>query len=86
MHILQAITTKSFGPTNHSQARVSAKCSGQRIMLPWRHEWSHEKNHMRAAEELMIRMKWDRTHQLVGGGLPDDSGYCWVQISKEITL
>jgi hypothetical protein len=80
--ILQAIITKRHNGGASGATRVSAKCAAQRIWLPWNHALNVEDNHRVVAEELQRRMKWDDKHELVGGGMPDDSGYCWVQVPK----
>lgn len=56
---MQAIQTKYHGPTNSSGARISAKCSAKRIVLPWDHSLDADGNHKSAAAELIKRLDWD---------------------------
>lgn len=74
--ILQAIVTKFIGPTTHRGSRVKATAAAGHTILTWDSHWNPEQNHARVALKLAFRMKWNGKY--VGGGMPDKSGYCWV--------
>lgn len=73
----QAITTRYAGPTDSRGSRVIARCQAKRITVPWDHALDAEANHTAAALELARQLGWDG--EWLGGGLPDDSGYAFVQ-------
>lgn len=82
MHnIRQAITTKFIGPTNVRGSRVKAKASAGSITLNWDHALNVETNHARAAQALADKYNWNG--QWFQGGMPDDSGYCFVQVADK---
>lgn len=74
----QAIVTKWLGPTNHKGSRVKATCAAGSITLAWQHAFGQEDNHLRAARALADKLEWEC--QLIGGGLPDNSGNCYVVV------
>jgi hypothetical protein len=90
---MQAIVTKYVGPGNVRGARIIAKCEAGRVSIPYPHELSGEAVHRAAAvalcdkldAEAVTRRKgaeperrfWDPA-ELIGGGLPNDAGYCFV--------
>ena len=76
----QAITTKYSGPTNSSGARVIAKCEARKIIVPWDHALDAGENHAAAALELMGKLGWSSSNDLVMGGTGD--GYVFVQVPK----
>lgn len=78
--ILQAIVTKFIGPTDRRGSRVKATASAGCITLSWDHAWNSEQNHARAALALAAKMNWDGKY--VGGGMPNDSGYAWVNAGE----
>ena len=51
--MLQAITTKYFGPTNTRGARVKASCSRGSITVSRNHALSIEENHAEAKKALV---------------------------------
>lgn len=79
----QAIVTKYLGPTNHRGARIVAKAQAGRLAVPWEDAWDVDANHAYAARMLAERYGWTEHSTLAGGALPDDTGYCFVLISKE---
>ena len=76
----QAITTKFAGPTDTQGSRVIARCQAKRLIVPWGDELSVEKNHELAAELLAESLGWLDGWHLVGGALPDGTGYCFVLV------
>lgn len=90
--MMRAITTKYFGYTNRISSRVKATASAREsysdgTVYPERaltreYEYdqglSTEQNHCRAAKALAEKLNW---HGLwVAGGLPDNSGNCYVRL------
>jgi hypothetical protein len=90
---MQAIVTKYYGPGNVQGSRVVAKCDAGRVSIPYRHELSGEEVHRAAAVALCDKLNaearkrhpeagdaytpWNPA-ELVGGALPNDSGYAFV--------
>lgn len=79
----QAITTRYSGPTASGRGSVIiARCHGGRITEPYSHELSRDGEHAAAAKQLAVKMAglsgrgW--CGYWVGGGLPDESGNCYV--------
>lgn len=72
----QAIITKYLGPTNTRGSRISAKAAAGRVSVPYDHALNIEGNHTAAAQALADKMGWKGA--LVGGGVPDGSGYAFV--------
>lgn len=77
---MQAITTKYLGPTNHRGSRIVARCEARREVYYWDYALSAQENHDSAARKLATALGWgEETHgRLVGGGLPDGTGNCYV--------
>jgi hypothetical protein len=77
---MQAIVTKYLGPTNFKPARIKAKCEAMSLTVSWKAELDITENHDRAARLLAEKLGWLDGHhgELVGGGLPDTSGNCYV--------
>lgn len=76
-----AIVTKFVGPTNHRGSRVIARCIDTRITHSWDHRLNPDGNHMAAARKLADKLGWPEP--LLGGALPDDSGYCFVRVMED---
>lgn len=77
----QAITTKYFGATDHSNARVRAKAQAGSVTISWDDALDIEENHATAARVLAKKFGWlGGTAELVGGSLPDDTGFCFVLV------
>jgi len=77
---MKAILTKYLPATNTRGSRVKATAEGVRcITIPYPYELSGEDVHRAAAAELCKRHGWPT--ELVGGGLPDQTGYafCFVE-------
>ena len=77
MIALQAIVTTFFGPTNHRGSRIRAKAAAGTIWKDYDHALGTEQNHAAAAKALAEKLDWG--HEWHAGGLPDMSGYCFVQ-------
>lgn len=78
----QAIVTKYFGPTNSKGSRIQAKCAAKTIYVHYMSELNPDQMHEFAAKELQKKLGWDKYGALIGGGMPDGSGYCFVLIEK----
>lgn len=76
----QAITTKYLGPTNYRGSRIKARCQAGSIIVSWDHALDVFDNHIRAAKALADKLDW--TADWVGGSLPDDTGYAFVQLKE----
>ena len=79
MFIVQAITTKYVGPGNVRGARIIARAAAGRVTMNYDHALNIEGNHAKAAEQLARKFNW--TGSYYQGGMPDDSGYCFVCVS-----
>jgi hypothetical protein len=77
---MQAIVTRYAGPTNHRGARVIVKAQAGRKVIPWDHAHGPEHNHRDAALAFARSMRWMEygDWELVGGAMPDGTGYCFV--------
>lgn len=82
---MQAITTKFLGPTNFRGSRVKATCQAGSLTVSWDHALDSEANHDVAARMLAEKLGWVAPHygRLVGGGLPDGRGNCYVFVKEE---
>lgn len=72
--MLQAITTKYLGPTNHRGGRVRAFASAGSIVVNWDHALNPAQNHCAAAKALAKRLDWQGRY--VGGAT--EAGYVFV--------
>lgn len=72
----QAIITKFYGPTNTRGSRITAKAWAGSVTVPYKHRLSAEDNHRAAAQALADKLEWQG--KMIGGGLPDTSGYAFV--------
>lgn len=73
---MKAIITKYLPATNTRGSRIKATAEGVKsLSIPYPHELSGEAVHKAAAVELCKRQEWPET--LIGGGLPDQSGYAF---------
>jgi hypothetical protein len=79
----QAITTKYLPPTNFKGSRIKASCAAGSITLQLDHALNTEDNHAKAAKALANKFKW--TGNWFMGGMPDDSGYCFVCVDDICT-
>lgn len=78
----QAIITKYLGPTNHRGARVKATAQAGSITLSWDDALDVEDNHTSAARALCKKFHWPfPPGSMVGGALPDDTGYAFVLVA-----
>ena len=75
--MLQAITTKYLSPTNTRGTRVKATAAAGSVTVSWDHALNDRQNHTAAAHALARKLEWEGLY--VGGGLPDCSGYVFVQ-------
>lgn len=80
---MQAIQTKYLNPTNSKGSRIKAWCDAGQVTIPYPHEYSGMDCHMQAAKALQIKLGWvgKQYGALVGGGLPNNGGYCFVLVS-----
>ena len=75
---MQAIITKSIGPSNTRGSRVKAVCSVGSITIPYNHEVSHFEVHKEAVNALLVKFGWkDQMLAPFGGQLPSGE-YVWV--------
>ena len=73
---MKAIITKYIPASNTKGSRIRASAEGvPSIFVPYPHELSGEEVFKSAALALCAKHNWN--HQLVGGGLPDQSGYAF---------
>jgi len=73
--MIQAITTKYLGPTDHRGSRVKAQCAAGSITLEWDDSLNSDHNHQSAALSLAVQFDW--SGRWIGGGNHD--GTCvWV--------
>ena len=84
---MQAIITKYLSPTNHYSARVVCKAQAGRKVYAWDYSLGIEDNHEKVANRFARSYGWiesDGTHdrRLVGGALPDDTGFAFVIVKK----
>ncbi len=76
-----AIITKVTVSKTTGQTKLYAICQAKKIRVPWNNELSTQANHVQAALQLAINVGWEGTYY--GGGLPDNTGYCFV-MSKTV--
>lgn len=81
---MQAIVTKFLGATNHKGARIKAKCQAGSLILSWDDGLNIDENHDKAAGRLAAKLGWVGPNYgvLVGGGLPDCTGNCYVFVRE----
>lgn len=85
--MMQAITTKFIGPTNHRGSRIRAKCAAKTIYVPYEHALSEDMNHSSAAECLVEAMEWQTWFgKMIGGSLPNSEGYCFVAVPQKVRV
>jgi hypothetical protein len=72
----QAIVTKYIGPSNTKGSRIKAIAAAGSLTVHINNALNIEDNHRNAAEALANKFKWRGAWY--GGGMPDDTGYCWV--------
>jgi hypothetical protein len=77
--MFKAIMTRYIGPTNHNQAKIKAWAADVKpVYTKMNDELTADENMTAAAISLAQKYGWAEAHQLVGGGLPDNTGnvYC----------
>lgn len=74
--VLQAITTKYIGPSNTKGSRIKATAAAGSITIHYDDSLNSERAHAKAAEALANKFKWKGSYYQ--GGMPNDSGYCFV--------
>lgn len=79
--IFQAILTRYLGPTNRRESRVKATADAGSVTLNWDNALNSETNHARAALALAAKLKWEGAY--AGGGMPNNGGYCFVNIDQQ---
>jgi hypothetical protein len=78
---MKAILTRYLGPTNTRGSRVKAWAEGvPPVTMTWHAELGVEENHTAAASDLVAKYGWGVKTRLVGGGLPDGTGYAFVMV------
>jgi hypothetical protein len=74
---MKAITTKYHGATDTRGSRLSATDSdGNRVSIPYPHEFSGEECHLQAAFALCRKMDW--TGELYGGATKGGCVFVWA--------
>lgn len=84
---MQAIQTKYLPPTNSRPSRIKAWCDAGSLTISYPHEAGPgEPAALVAAKALVKKLGWDTEHygDLIGGGLPNDSGYVFVFDDKRL--
>lgn len=81
---MQAITTKYLGATNYRGSRIVARAQAGRVIVSWDDALDVEPNHTAAAVALAEKYGWTERNTLVGGALPDDTGYAFVMVPKKV--
>jgi len=76
-YMLQAIVTKWLPLTSRCQSRIRATAAAGSIIVPWEHGLNADANHAAAARKLAEKFGWEGEWR--GGGLPDRSGFAFVQ-------
>jgi hypothetical protein len=76
----QAIVTRYIGPSNTRGSRIKATAWGGSITIPLPHDVEADVAHARAAQALCEKMGWKRGGW-IGGGTPDEKGWCFVNIN-----
>lgn len=76
---VQAITTKYLSPTNVKGSRIKAQAAAGSLTIHIDHALNIEHNHAKAAEALANKFKW--RGQWFMGGMPNDTGYCFVCVN-----
>lgn len=75
----KAIVTKYIGPTNHRSARIRVTSEGMpRMYVAWDDALYIDANHTAAAKAFALKHEW--WGQWCGGGLPDQTGNCYVRV------
>lgn len=75
-----AIITKVTVSKTTGQTKLYAICQAKKIRVPWDHELNTAANHIQAAKQLAKQVEW--FGKFYGGGMPDNSGYCFVQATS----
>lgn len=72
----QAIITKYLPPTIAEGDRIKATCYSRSVTISCQFGGDREARHLEAAKALCKELEWTGT--LIGGSLPDESGYAFV--------
>lgn len=75
---MQAIRTRTKGPTDHNGQRVIATAEAGRITVPWDHSLDHYNNHLHAARALADKLDWRMPQYSWRGGMLPDGSRAWV--------
>lgn len=73
---MQAIITKFYGPTSTRGPRIKARAWAGSVTVAYQHALGVEGSHEAAARALCEKLGWEG--KMIGGGMPDDSGYAFV--------
>ncbi len=80
---MQAIITKYIGATNTKSARVKAIAQAGSLTLSWDDELGIDDNHFEVAKAFAEKFGWLKNGLcLVGGGMPDGTGNCYVLVDS----
>jgi hypothetical protein len=79
---MKAIVTKFLPCTDTKGSRIKASAEGVKsVTIPYPHELSGEACHEAAALALCEKYGWN--FPLVGGGLPDGTGFAFCFLPKK---
>jgi len=77
---MQAIITKYLPATNTKGSRIKATAEAGSVTIPYSYEVNEAGAHRLAAQALTDKLGWTTNSYgaLIGGGLPNNSGYVFV--------
>lgn len=82
--MIQAVTTRFAGPTNHRGSRVLVRAQAGCMIVSWDHALGVEENHEAAAKAYLQKMGWDKFDGTWhGGALPEGHGNVFVFVPTE---
>ena len=73
---VQAIVTKYLGPTDMRGSRIKATAAAGSVTVSYDDSLNSERAHAKGAQALAEKFGWHG--HWVQGGMPDDTGYCFV--------
>lgn len=82
---MKAITTKHAGPTNTRGSRIIVRAEGGPAKsYGYDDALNVEENHIQAAKQYRDARGW--TGEMVGGGMPDGTGYCFCFVKSFVRV
>ena len=84
MILMQAIRTRSFGPTNTRPARMIADCKAGRIVLPYEDMLGIDANHKAAAVALRDKLGWHHLGVMSGGSFKQDGFWLFTPADEAL--